>query len=406
VVPARGLERLAAALSYRDFRILWMGACTSSIGTWMQKVAQSWLVLELTNSAKYLALDAFLGELPILLFTLIGGVIADRRDRRKLLLASQVIQMSSAFTLAFLVFAGRVHIWHVLMLSFTSGCAQAFGGPAYQSLIPSFVRKEHLPNAVALNSIQFNIARVVGPLLAGAALHSFGMAACFGLNGISFLVVIAALLSLHAPHTPRVGGRRMWDELSTGLQYVRDEKNVLTLTALALASTFLGVPLLTFLPVFARNVFNADVGQYSQMMAWSGIGAIAGALVVAWLGRFRHMGRTALTIQLAAGLLTVAFAVTRTLWISHVLLLFTGASMMIVFSLLTSLVQLIAPNDMRGRVMSAYMVAFRGGMPLGSLVTGVVVDQAGAPLAIAINGVLLSVLAGWSLLHFRSLGEV
>jgi MFS family permease len=371
----------------------------------MQKVAQSWLVLELTNSAKYLALDAFLGELPILLFTLIGGVVADRRDRRKLLLASQVIQMSSAFTLALLVFAGRVNIWHVLMLSFVSGCAQAFGGPAYQSLIPSLVRKEHLPNAVALNSIQFNIARVLGPLLAGAALHSFGMAACFGLNGISFLVVIAALLSLHAPHTPRVG-RRMWDELSTGLKYVRDQKDVLTLTSLALASTFLGVPLLTFLPVFARNVFNADVGQYSQMMAWSGIGAIAGALVVAWLGRFRHMGRVALSIQLASGLLTVAFAVTRNLWVSHVLLLCTGAAMMIVFSLLTSLVQLIAPNEMRGRVMSAYMVAFRGGMPLGSLVTGVVVDQAGAPLAIAINGVLLSVLAAWSLFRFRDLGEV
>ncbi len=276
-----------------------MGACTSSIGTWMQKVAQSWLVLELTDSAKYLALDAFLGELPILLFTLIGGVVADRRDRRKLLLASQVVQMSSAFALAFLVFAGRVHIWHVLMLSFASGCAQAFGGPAYQSLIPSLVRKEHLPNAVALNSIQFNIARVIGPLLAGAALHSFGTVACFGLNGVSFLVVIAALLSLHAPHAPRAGVRRMWDELGTGLKYVREEKNILTLTALALASTFLGVPLLTFLPVFARNVFHGDVGQYSQMMAWSGVGAIAGALVVAWLGRFRHMGRTALIIQLA-----------------------------------------------------------------------------------------------------------
>ena len=383
-----------------------MGACTSSIGTWMQKVAQSWLVLELTDSAKYLALDAFLGELPILLFTLIGGVVADRRDRRKLLLVSQVVQMSSAFTLAALVFAGRVHIWHVLMLSFTSGCAQAFGGPAYQSLVPSLVRKEHLPNAIALNSIQFNIARVLGPLLAGAALHSFGMVACFGLNGVSFLVVIAALLSLRAPHTPREGSRRMWDELRIGLKYVRDQKDVLTLTMLALASTFLGVPLLTFLPVFARNVFNADVGQYSQMMAWSGIGAIAGALVVAWLGRFRHMRRVALTIQLAAGALTVAFASSRNLWVSHVLLLFTGASMMIVFSLLTSLVQLIAPNEMRGRVMSAYMVAFRGGMPLGSLVTGVVVDQAGAPLAIAINGALLSLLAAWSLLRFRHLGDI
>ncbi len=383
-----------------------MGACTSSVGTWMQKVAQSWLVLELTDSAKYLALDAFLGELPILLFTLIGGVVADRRDRRKLLLASQVIQMTSAFTLALLVFGGRVHIWHVLMLSFASGCAQAFGGPAYQSLIPSLVRKEHLPNAIALNSIQFNIARVLGPLLAGVALHAFGTAACFGLNGVSFLVVIGALLSLNAPHTAKASGRRMLDELGTGLKYVRDEKDLLTLTVLALASTFLGVPLLTFLPVFARNVFHADVGQYSQMMAWSGIGAIAGALAVAWLGRFRHMGRAALVIQLLSGILTVAFALSRALWVSHVLLLVTGAGMMIVFSLLTSLVQLIAPNEMRGRVMSVYMVAFRGGMPLGSLVTGVVVDQAGAPFAIAVNGALLSVLAAWFLFRFRTLGEV
>src|SRR5690606_20301393 len=165
------LHRLAAALTYRDSRVLWMGACTSSIGTWMQKVAQSWLVLELTDSASYLALDAFLGELPILLFTLIGGVVADRRDRRTLLLSSQVVQMTSAFALAALVAGGWVRIGHVLALSFVSGCAQAFGGPAYQSLIPSLVHRDHLPNAIALNSIQFNIARVVGPTLAGFALH-------------------------------------------------------------------------------------------------------------------------------------------------------------------------------------------------------------------------------------------
>ena len=373
------LRRVAAALGYREFRVLWMGACTSSVGTWMQKVAQSWLVLELTNSAKYLALDAFLGELPILLFTLIGGVVADRRDRRKLLLASQFIQMTSAFALAGLVFGGRVHIYHVLALSFMSGCAQAFGGPAYQSLIPSLVRTEHLPNAIALNSIQFNIARVIGPLLAGIALHQFGSAACFGINGLSFLVVIAALLSLHAPHVPTANTRRMVDELGAGLRHVRDDRTLMTLTVLALASTFLGVPLLTFLPVFTRNVYHADVGQYSQMMAWSGVGAIAGALVVAWLGRFKHMGLTALLVQLAAGALVVAFSLTRVLWLSHVLLLLTGAAMMITFSLFTSLVQLVAPNEMRGRVMSVYMVAFRGGMPLGSLASGFFATRIGTP---------------------------
>jgi len=271
--------------------------------------------------------------------------------------------------------------------------------------LTSLVRKEHLPNAIALNSIQFNIARVLGPLLAGVALHQFGSATCFGLNGLSFLVVIAALASLHAPHVPTTSTRRMRDELATGLRYVRDDGPLRTLTVLALASTFLGVPLLTFLPVFTKNIYHADVGQYSQMMAWSGVGAIAGALVVAWLGRFRHMGLTALLVQLATGALVVAFALTRLLWLSHVLLLLTGAAMMITFSLFTSLVQLVAPNEMRGRVMSVYMVAFRGGMPLGSLVTGVFVDQAGAPLALAVNGALLTAVAAWFLVRRRPIGD-
>ena len=393
------MQRLAAALGYRDFRVLWLGACTSSIGTWMQKVAQSWLVLELTDSASYLALDAFLGELPILLFTLIGGVVADRRDRRRLLLASQVVQMASAFALAALVVGGWVHIWYVLALSFLSGCAQAFGGPAYQSLVPSLVHKDHLPNAVALNSIQFNIARIIGPLLAGVTLHSLGIASCFTINGLSFLVVIAALLSLRTPQSAPAGQRRMLDELRTGLVFVRDHAAVRTLTLLALVSTFLGVPLLTFLPVFAKNVFHEGVGQYSHMMAWSGVGAVAGALLVAWLGRFARMGRSALMVMVLFGVLTVAFTLTRDLRVSYVLLAVTGAALMIAFSLLTSLVQLIAPNEMRGRVMSIYMVAFRGGMPLGSLVTGLAIDRIGAPAAIAVNGVLLTLVAVWFLVR-------
>src|SRR5687768_13082967 len=167
-----GFRRMAAALTYRDFRVLWFGAFASTIGTWMQKVAQSWLVLTLAgpSSAFFLGLDAFLGELPILLFTLIGGVFADRRDRRQLLLASQYVQMAAAFALAALVYWDVVRIWHVLALSVVTGLAQAFGGPAYQSLLPSLVAKEHVPNAIAFNSIQFNLARVIGPLLAGAAL--------------------------------------------------------------------------------------------------------------------------------------------------------------------------------------------------------------------------------------------
>jgi MFS family permease len=400
-------RRIAAALRYRDFRVLWMGACTSSIGTWMQKVAQSWLVLELTDSAWYLALDSFVGEAPLLLFTLIGGVVADRRDRRKLLLASQVVQMSSAFTLALLVLFGHVTIWYILGLSFMTGCAQAFGGPAYQSLIPSLVKTDHLPNAIALNSIQFNIARVIGPLLAGVALHRFGMVSCFTLNGISFLVVIASLLSLHVKHTPTgAGGRRMFDELKGGLSFVRNETRLLALVVLAFGMTFLAIPLLTFLPLIAKNVFKEGVGQYSEMMAFSGTGAVAGALVVAWLGRFRHMGLTALLVQLLVGSLIVAFALTRVLWLTHLLLLVTGALMIVSMSLVTSLAQLIAPDTMRGRVMSIYMVAFRGGMPLGSLVSGKIADASSAPTALVINGILLVCLAAYFLFRSHGVREV
>ena len=193
------------------------------IGTWMQKVAQAWLIVTLTGTASafFLGLDSFMGELPILLLTLVGGVVADRKDRRQLLLMSQYTQMAPAFVLAALVYFDVVRVWHVLALSAITGVAQAFGGPAYQSLIPSLVSKEHLPNAIALNSIQFNLARIIGPLIAGAALAAFGMVACFGLNGVSFLFVIAALLALQVKHIPPAASQRMIDEMKGGLRYVQ-----------------------------------------------------------------------------------------------------------------------------------------------------------------------------------------
>ena len=399
--PIPALRRLAAALHYRDFRVLWFGAFTSSIGTWMQKVTQSWLVLTIAgpSSAFFLGLDSFLGEAPILLFTLIGGVVADRRDRRQLLLMSQYVQMATAFTLAALVYWDLVRIWHVLSLSVITGIAQAFGGPAHQSLVPSLVDKEHLPNAIALNSIQFNLARVVGPLVAGVALTAFGMAACFGLNGVSFLAVIVALLSLRIRHIPPTSRSRMYEEMRGGLSYVRRQPGLIGLTFLAFATTFLGSPLLTFLPVFTKDVFRGGVGQYTQLMACAGAGAVTGALASAWFGKFKGMGRTLLALQLVFGALVALFAVTRAIWISAGLLFAAGACMVMVFATLSSLVQLIAPNEMRGRVMSIYMVAFRGGMPLGSLVAGYIATHTSAPTVLTVNGVLLSLVAAWFLLR-------
>ncbi|MCA1583816.1 MAG: MFS transporter [Acidobacteria bacterium] len=402
-------RRVAAALTYRDFRLLWFGALTSSIGTWMQKVSQAWLIVTLADqqSAFFLGLDAFLGELPILFFTLIGGVIADRRDRRTLLLISQCVQMASAFSLAVLVYTDVVRIWHILTLSVVSGIAQAFGGPAYQSLIPSLVEKRDLPNAIALNSIQFNLARVIGPLIAGIALSTLGMVACFGLNGVSFLFVIAALLGLRVVHIQATTVHRMRDQLKDGLRYVRDQPQLVTLTLVGFVSAFLGLPLLTFLPLIARDVFHQDVGFYTRLMTFSGAGAVAGALVVAWIGKHRHMGLMLLTLQAALGLLIVGFSFSRTPWLTATLLFACGAMLVMCFSLTTSLVQLLAPTQLRGRVVSIYMMAFRGGSPLGGLVSGWLVTLSGsAPLVLMLNGVALALIAAIFLVRGHGLKDV
>jgi MFS family permease len=406
--PPSALNRIAAALTYRDFRVLWCGAFLSTIGTWMQKVAQSWLVLTITgtSSAFFLGLDSFLGELPILLFTVVGGVVADRHDRRQLLLLSQYVQMGAAFALAALVYWDQVHIWHVLALSVVTGLAQAFGGPAYQSLLPSLVSKDHLPNAIAFNSIQFNLARVIGPLFAGAALATFGMVACFGFNGLSFLAVIVAIMSLHVRHVPPAATRRMRDEFQSGFRYVREHPALLGLAVLGFAATFLANPVLTFLPLFAQDVLHGDVTQYTHLMSSAGAGAVTGALVVAWRGRFPHMGRTVLLIQAAFGVIVVLFAMTRYFWLNAALLFAAGACMVMVFATLSSLVQLNAPNEMRGRVMSLYMVAFRGGMPLGSLVGGWLATMTSAPTVLTVNGLLLSAVAIVVLVNSKAIREL
>ena len=399
------LQRTLAAFTHRDFRVLWFGAFLSTVGTWMQKVAQSWLILDLSKSSFFLGLDDFLGQLPILLFTLVGGVIADRHDRRRLLLASQYVQMTTAFSLAALVFFGVVRIWHILALSCVTGLAQAFGGPAYQSLIPSLVNKKELPNAIALNSIQFNLARVFGPLLAGAAM-AIGTAACFGLNGLSFLVVIVALMSLHIKHIKTVDRKPMLQEMKGGIAYARSEPSILALTVLAFLTTFLGLPLLTFLPVVVREIFHGEVTQYTHMMAFSGAGAVAGALVVAWLGRFKHMGRTLLVVQAIFGALITTFAMSRVWWWSCLLLFCAGAALIVVFSMTASLVQLIVPDHLRGRVVSIYMVAFRGGMPLGSLAGGYAASLTSAPHVLAVNGALVSFVALYFLVRSHGVREL
>jgi predicted MFS family arabinose efflux permease len=224
------------------------------------------------------------------------------------------------------------------------------------------------------------------------------MNACFLLNSLSFLVVINTLMMLRVKHIPPASTKGVGDELKGGISYVRSHKSLRALIVLAAATTFLGFAVLTFLPIFAQKVFHEGADTYSHLMAFSGAGSIVGALLVAWLGKYKKMGPTALVVQAAYGVLIIAFAVSRTLWLSDLLLFLTGAALMVVFSTVTSLVQLIAPNEMRGRVMSIYMLAFRGGMPLGSLVSGWLATSLGAPTVIGINGALLVLVAAYFLI--------
>jgi predicted MFS family arabinose efflux permease len=273
-------------------------------------------------------------------------------------------------------------------------------------MVPTLVERKDLPNAIALNSIQFNLARVFGPLLAGATLAVFGTAMCFGLNAVSFLVVIVALLSLSVKHVPPPERKSILHELKGGLRYARSEPSIVALTVLAFLTTFLALPLLTFLPIFAREIFHGDVGRYSEMMAYSGAGAVTGALVMAWLGRFKRMGLTLLLVQVAFGGLIAAFAMSRIGWLSNLLLFLDGAALLIVFSMTASLVQLIVPDHLRGRVMSIYMVAFRGGMPLGSLWGGYAATLSSAPYVLAVNGVLVSAVALYFLVRSHGVREL
>jgi predicted MFS family arabinose efflux permease len=399
------LSRIFKGFAYRDFRIMWFGACTSSIGTLMQTFAQAWLVLQLSGSSFLLGLDSFLGSIPIVLFSLVGGVFADRTERQKLLLGSQFVQMACAFLLAILFATGVVKIWQILALSFIVGTAQSFGGPAYSALIPTLVKPEDLPNAIALNSIQFNVARVLGPTLGGVAL-ALGASWCFSLNGISFVAVIISLLIIHPHFVPTKSKESVLTSMKEGIHFIRRQATMEALIVLAFMMTLLAFPLIVFLPVFAKDVFHGGPNLYIVFLVCSGIGSICGALTVAWLGKHKHMGLLVLLMLLGLGVLISGFALSRNFVLSCVLIFFSGAMLLAVFTSIGSLVQLIAPDNMRGRVLSVYNVAFRGGMPVGSLVVGALVKQFTAPVVLTWNGGLLTLLALYFLLVHRKVATL
>ncbi|MBW3563786.1 MAG: MFS transporter [Acidobacteria bacterium] len=378
------------ALRHRDFRLVWIGAFISTTGTWMQTIAQAWVVLSMTGSAFYLGLDAFLATLPMILFSLAGGVVADRIDRKRLLMISQVLQMSFAFILTALLVTDQVQVWHILVLSFCTGTVQAFGGPAYQALLPVLVEKREVPNAVALNSMQFNLARMLGPSLAGIALATLGAEWCFGLNGLSFVAVIITLFFVEKSFA-RAGGRKesVLFDLREGLSFVWNEGRLFLLTVLAAATTLFGIPIVTMMPVVAENIFGVGASGYSWLMTASGAGSVTGAVLVASILTIRRRGSLAIGFQLSFALLLLAFAFSRMFWLSAVLAFLTGLALLGVITVTSSMVQLVTTEQMRGRVMSIFMLAFRGGMPLGNLFSGWATERWNVTFTLAFNAIAL-----------------
>jgi len=369
---------------------MWLGACTSTVGTFVQQFAQSWLVYDLTKDPFYLGLDLFLGQLPIILFSLVGGVFADRLDRRKMLLGSQYIQMMCAFVLAALFFTHTVTIWEILSLSFLVGVGQSFGGPAYSALLPTLVPAEDLANAIALNSIQFNLARVLGPALGGLVYAMLGATWCFALNGLSYVAVIASLVLIQVQFIPPKSKEPILKSMKEGLAFIHRREGLSALVLLAFITTLLGFSLTSFLPVIVQTVFHQGAETYQLLLVSSGAGSIVGALLVAASERLKQQGYVVLLTLIGLGASITGFAWSRWLVVSCLLIFLSGAAMMASASLLLSLVQLMVSDHMRGRVMSVYNLAFRLGIPLGALGLGKAIPIIGVSAAIAGTGFALT----------------
>jgi MFS family permease len=386
------------ALRHRNFRLFLGGQAVSLTGTWMQHVAQGWLVLTLTDSPFYVGLVSALGSLGVLLFTLYAGVVADRVNRRAALIATQALAMVQALALAALVGSGAVTVGGVIALATVLGVVNAFDIPIRQAFIVEMVGRDDLMNAIALNSSLFNASRVVGPALAGLVIGRAGVEWCFLVNGASYLATIGGLLAMRLPpRGPPSHGGAAWAGLREIAAYARGDARVSALIALTAVLSIFGFPVLTLMPVLARDVLHAGAAGYGILMSAIGIGAVAAALSIAVFSRRLPHGRLQLVGGVAFGLVVAALAGSRSFGLAVLLAGLAGCAMVVNNALTNTMLQTLVPDALRGRVMGVYAFMFVGMGPLGALQAGTVAEHFGAPLAIGIGGLLsaLAVAAAW-----------
>src|SRR5918911_1470820 len=401
------------ALSHRNFRLFWAGAFLSNTGTWMQAVAQGLLIYQLTSSPFWLGLDGFMATAPGLLLTLLAGVFADLVDRRRLLLFTQIGAGLSALTLAVLIVTGVVHVWMILVLSFLTGCCFAVAGPSYQAITIDLVDREDLANAIALNSTQFQFSRVIGPTLAGLALTTFGVAGCFFANAISFLAVIIALMMVRfgekeavTPSHSVKDRKAVWQDLKGGLLYVRRRPRVFMLLMISGMTSLFGAPYLSMIPVYARDVFHLDESGNALLMGFSGAGAFVGALVLAYLGNFKYKGWSVLSGACGFALCLIGFAFSTNLMVSLAFIFMMGFAIVSCVAVINTLLQQLVTDEMRGRVMSMFILSFIGTMPIGNFIAGSAAERFGAPRTLAAGGAIIAAFVAVVTLRYKRLREL
>jgi MFS family permease len=396
-----------AGLQHRNYRVWFCGQLVSLFGTWMQVTAQGFLVYQLTRSARYLGFVGFAAGVPTWAFTLYGGVVADRFSRRSLMVVTQSVMMALAFILAALTFLDVVQPWHILVLALLLGTANAFDAPARQALASDLVPREDLTNAIALNSMMFNAATVVGPAVAGVAYAMFGPGWCFTINGLSFIAVIVALrlikLDSRAP-ARRVGGS--FAQLSEGIRYVLGEPVVRTAIGVVAVTSLFALSMATLVPAWAVNVLHGGATVNGLLLSARGIGSLAGALLLASLGRTAARGRLLTVGSLVYPVLLFGFAIFDSLPASLLMLAGVGVGTLFVLNLANAIVQTSAPDELRGRVMGAYTWIFFGCMPLGALWIGTTAEHLGEPRAVMINAGLAMFFALAVALFFPKLRRV
>lgn len=393
------------ALAHRNFRLFLFGQAVSLTGTWMQSIAQGWLVLLLTNSPFYVGLISALGSVGVLLFTLYAGVVADRTDKRRLVVITQSLSMVQAFLLAGLVWSDRVTVENVMALAAFLGVVSAFDIPTRQSFVVEMVGKEDLMNAIALNTSVFNATRVLGPVVAGLLIGPLGVGACFFLNGVSYLAVIAGLVAMRLPpYVPRPASGSAWQGFREVVAFLGSDRRVSTLVVLTALLSIFGFPFLVLMPVFARDVLHAGAAGYGVLVGSVGVGAMLGALAIAFFSGRIAKGRVLVVGGTAFGLLLALFAASRTFLVSVGLLGLAGCAMIVNNALTNTMLQTLVPDHLRGRVMGFYSFMFVGMAPVGAFPAGAFAEWYGAPLAVGVGGlisVIAVVVAAWRVPEIR-----